>query len=63
MSVSHLQMLFVHAGVFVGESEEVVDGYVIHNDENGIQGSWGAMDAQSGVTEYYVGIGMAPGAL
>ena len=54
-------MLFVHAGVFIGEGEELIDGYVIHNDENGIQASWGAMDAQSGITGYYVGIGTEPG--
>ena len=61
MCVSCVQMLFVHAGVFLGEDEEVIDGYVIHNDEGGIQASWGAMDAQSGITGYFAGIGTAPG--
>ena len=54
-------MMFVHAGVLLGESEELVDGYVIHNDENGIQASWGGRDAESGVKQYYVGIGTAQG--
>ena len=54
-------MLFVHAGVLLGESEELVDGYVVHNDENGIQASWGAMDGESDISEYFVGIGTAEG--
>ena len=54
-------MLFVHAGVLLGESEELVDGYVVYNDENGIQASWGAMDGESDISEYFVGIGTAKG--
>ena len=54
-------MIFVHAGVLLGESEELVDGYVIHNDENGIQASWAGRDVESGVKEYYVGVGTAQG--
>ena len=54
-------MIFVHAGVLSGESEELLDGYVIHNDENGIMASWSASDAESGIGEYLVGIGTKKG--
>ena len=54
-------MTFVHAGTLLGESEELIDGYVVHNDENGIQASWGAVDGESDISEYYVGIGTAEG--
>ena len=54
-------MRFVHAGVLSGASEELQDGYVMHNDETGIQASWGAIDVESGIMEYYVGIGTAIG--
>ncbi|KAK2165039.1 hypothetical protein NP493_1368g00012 [Ridgeia piscesae] len=55
------QMIFVHAGVLSGESEELLDGYVIHNDENGIIASWSASDVESGIGEYLVGIGTKKG--
>ena len=54
-------MIFVHAGVLSGESEELLDGYVIHNDENGIIASWSASDVESGIGEYLVGIGTKKG--
>ena len=54
-------MLFVHAGALLGESEEVIDGYVVHNNENSIQASWAAIDFESDVREYLVGIGTAQG--
>ncbi|KAI0241220.1 hypothetical protein LSAT2_032838 [Lamellibrachia satsuma] len=55
------KMSFVHAGTLLGESEELIDGYIVHNDENGIQASWGAVDGESDISEYYVGIGTAQG--
>ena len=54
-------MIFVHAGVLSGDSEELLDGYVIHNDENGIIASWSASDVESGIGEYLVGIGTKKG--
>ena len=54
-------MIYVHAGVLLGGSEEIIDGFVVHNDENGIQASWAGRDVESGVKQYYVGIGTAQG--
>ena len=54
-------MIFVHAGVLSGESEELEDGYVIHSDKNGILASWGGSDGESGIKEYLVGIGSSGG--
>ena len=54
-------MAFVHAGVLSRASEELLDGYVIHNDENGIMASWSATDVESGIGEYLVGIGTRKG--
>ena len=51
----------MHAGVLLGGSEELIEGYVIHNDENGIQASWRGRDVESGVKDYFVGIGTSPG--
>ena len=34
---------------------------IVHNDENGIQASWGTVDGESDISEYYVGIGTAEG--
>ena len=56
-----LQILYVHAGVWSGESEEVVDGFVWHNNPNGIKGSWKAIDPESGIAEYIVSVGTSPG--
>ena len=56
-----LQILFVHAGALLGESEELIDGYVVHNNQDGIQASWAAVDLESDVREYLVGIGTAKG--
>lgn len=56
-----LQMSFVHAGTLLGESEELIDGYVIENDENGIQASRGAENGESDISEYFVGIGTSEG--
>ena len=61
MIISCMQMLFVHAGVFLGESEELVGGYVTQHDRKGIQASWGGIDAESGIVDYYVGVGTARG--
>lgn len=54
-------MLWVHAGVLAGSSEEVIDGYVIHNDEHGISASWSGLDSESGIRDYIVSIGTSPG--
>ena len=54
-------MLYVHAGVVSGESEEVVDGFVWQNNQEAIQGSWKAMDSESGILEYRVSIGTSEG--
>ena len=54
-------MTYVHAGVLNGESEELIDGYVLHNDPDGIKASWGATDLQSGIVEYLVAIGTSIG--
>ena len=56
-----VKMRFVHAGVLSGASEELQGGYVVHNDETGIRASWGAIDVESGIMEYFVGIGTAKG--
>ena len=32
---------------------------IVHNDENGIQASWGTVDGESDISEYCVGIGTA----
>ena len=54
-------MMWVHAGVLAGTSEEVIDGYVIHNDEHGISASWKGLDPESGIRDYIVTIGTSPG--
>ena len=54
-------MLLVHAGVLSAESEEVIDGYVLHNDPEGVLASWSGMDPESGIMEYRVAIGTTPG--
>ena len=54
-------MLFVRAGAINGESEEVEDGYVIHNEHEGIWASWFGRDFESGVEYYMVSIGTRPG--
>lgn len=51
----------MHAGALLGESEELIDGYVVHHNEDGIQASWTAIDVESGIQEYLVGIGTARG--
>lgn len=54
-------MLFAYAGTLAGDYEEVVEGYVWLNSVDGIQASWEAVDPESGVTEYSVAVGTAPG--
>jgi len=54
-------MLFVHAGVFEGESEELVGGTVVQHDTHGIHASWGGIDGESGIVDYYVGVGTTSG--
>ncbi|XP_035696857.1 uncharacterized protein LOC118430254 [Branchiostoma floridae] len=51
----------VRIGVTSGEPEELNDGYVLHTDLQGIQASWMATDAQSGVVSYWVAVGTTPG--
>eukprot|EP00058_Branchiostoma_floridae_P003025 XP_002588513.1 hypothetical protein BRAFLDRAFT_79466 [Branchiostoma floridae] len=51
----------VRIGVTSGEPEELYDGYVLHTDLQGIQASWMATDAQSGVVSYWVAVGTTPG--
>ena len=34
---------------------------IVHNDENGIQASWGTVDGENDISEYCVGIGTAEG--
>ena len=34
---------------------------IVHSDENGIQASWGTVDGESDISEYYVGLGTAEG--
>ena len=34
---------------------------IVHNDENGILASWGTVDGESDISEYYVGIETAEG--
>ena len=51
----------VHVGVLSGESEELHDGFVVLNDELGIQASWLAVDPESGVEAYWVAVGTSPG--
>ena len=47
-------MKYVRAGTLDGEEEEVHNGYVYQSDKNGIQASWNARDAESGITAYWV---------
>ena len=54
-------MLYVHGGVLAGESEELIDGVILHNDPAGIQASWAAVDLESDVKQYMVAIGTQPG--
>ena len=54
-------MTFVHAGVLLGDAEELVNDYIVHNDEHGIEASLGAVDSESDISEYYVSIGTAEG--
>ena len=54
-------MNIVHAGVLSGQSEEVIDGVVLHNDPDGILGSWKATDAESGIMRYMVAVGTSEG--
>ena len=34
---------------------------IVHNDENGTQASWGTVDGENDISEYYVGDGTAEG--
>jgi hypothetical protein len=54
-------MLYVHAGVLPGESEEVIDGVVLHNDPKGIVASWAGLDTESGIMKYQVAMGTSEG--
>ena len=54
-------MLYVHAGVLGGESEEVIDGFVLHNDPERILASWSAIDPESQILGYKVAVGTSPG--
>ena len=54
-------MSLVRAGVLSGQSEELIDGYVIWNDQDGIQASWSGLDPESGVAQYAVAVGTQPG--
>ena len=52
----------VNAGVVSG-SERVIEGFVFINDRSKIIGSWKGFDLESGITEYFVGVGSEPGRL
>ena len=54
-------MVYVHAGVVGGQSEEIIDGFVMSNDESGLQGSWMGRDGESGIMEYIVAVGTSAG--
>ena len=54
-------MLYSHAGVLSGDSEQLIDGLVIHNNQVGIRASWDGSDPESGITEYKVAIGTSAG--
>ena len=54
-------MLYSHAGVLSGNSEQLIDGLVIHNNPVGIRASWDGSDPESGITEYKVAIGTSVG--
>ena len=56
-------MMYVHAGAINGESEELHEGHVIHNDKEGVWASWGGRDFESGVEQYLISIGTYPGKL
>ena len=54
-------MLYVHAGVLPGESEEVIEGVVLHNNPEGIVASWAGLDTESGIVKYQVAMGTSEG--
>lgn len=44
-----------------GQSEEVIEGFIMHNDQNGISASWKGQDPESKIADYMVAIGTTAG--
>ena len=38
-----------------------MDGYVWTNNPEGLKGSWKAVDAESGISEYLISVGVSEG--
>ena len=54
-------MVYVHAGVIDGETEELENGFVIHTENEGIWISWLGVDHESQIDNYYVAVGTSEG--
>ncbi|KAK6192291.1 hypothetical protein SNE40_003784 [Patella caerulea] len=54
-------MQWVYVGIFSGEEEDRVDGYVYQADTTGIKATWFAYDDVSGIQKYLVSVGTTPG--
>ncbi len=54
-------MRYVRGGNLDGEEEEVINGYIYQNSRSTIQASWLGGDGQSGIKNYWVAVGTAPG--
>ena len=57
------QMTYARAGVLAGQSEELIGGYVVWNDPEGIQASWTGSDPESEVEKYFVAVGTSQGTM
>ena len=53
--------MYVHGGVLGGQSEQLIEDHVIHNDPTSLPASWKGRDSESGIMEYLVAIGTGPG--
>ncbi|XP_048258676.1 uncharacterized protein LOC125384201 [Haliotis rufescens] len=55
------KMKWVDVGIFSGNDEELIDGYVTQSDTSGIKATWFAKDSESGIKSYMVAIGTTQG--
>ncbi|XP_048258717.1 uncharacterized protein LOC124137708 isoform X1 [Haliotis rufescens] len=55
------QMKWVYVGIFSGNKEELIDGYVTQSDPSSIKATWFAMDSESAIKSYMVAIGTTQG--
>ncbi|XP_070573748.1 uncharacterized protein [Ptychodera flava] len=57
------QMLQISIGVLTAdEEEELIDGYVMQTDTEGIRAYWEAVDFESGIFAYWIAVGTSGGA-